>query len=875
MSAGTVLAPADPIAEALWWRDEAGADPDGAARAADEWLARSADPELRVLARHVRALVAVERGRFSEARQHARLALVSARRARLGERAAQVLLTSAWIELERADPDTAWRQLEAAAEQLTGKEAVRADCLRGVLLFHQDRREEAAAVLSTALPRLTDRRDHQWAANAHVARGLAHLYRNRLAEAEADLAAAERRFASAGRAGRAALCRHNRGCVALRAGDLPRALRMFDEARAAGADPARHPEIRIDRAEALTEAGLHEQAKGELHSAAERLRRLGRDARLADTWLALARCALRAGDPASALDPARGAARLFRAQRRQAWAALAVATEWQARLRMGPVSRFSLPAVKRAGRACAAHGWTTAAAELWLEAGREAARRGRRGTARALLGLATAVRDEQPGSTRQRTAGWLGEALLAEDEGDQRRLFEACRRGLREVEGYARGIAAWEPRVEAFGLAEELGSVAVGAALRAGDPRLALRWSERHRLGAAHRRPVRPPEDPRLGSALVRLRSAVSGAAAADGTRLRTALSEIGARERAVRDRALLVTEDGPASPLGAARADVDEVLAALGEDVLLSLFAHEGRLHAVSVVDGRVRLHELGREAAAVHETQRLRYLLARQAESGDQRVGAVYASGAAEAAEAVQRQLLAPVESALPAGRRLVVVPTGSLHAVPWAALPACRGRPVTASPSLRTWLRGRADAAECSGGASVWVSGPGLEHAEREVGALHAAGGGRLLRGAESGAEQVLEALDGARIAHIAAHGRFRDDQPLLSCLDLADGPLYGYDLDRLRRGPRTVVLSACEAGRSVVGRAGQLTGLAATLLGRGTATVIASVVPVPDERTAHLMIALHSLLRHGVAPAEALAAAQAAHGESGFLCLGFGG
>ncbi len=826
-----------------------------------------------MLARHICALAAVERGRSAEACRHVRLALSAARHARLWERAAQVQLTSAWIELNRGDPDTAWRHLAEATERLTGQDAVRAMCLRGVLLCHQDLQEEADLALSAALPRLLEHGDHQWAANAYVARGLAHLYRNGLDSAESDLAAAEALFGSDGRDNRAALCRHNRGCVALRAGDLPRALQLFDQARTAGVDPDEHPEVRIDRAEALTEAGLHDQARVELRRAADRLRRLGRQARLGDTWLTLAGCALRAGDPEAAIGPARNAARLFRSQRRRSWAALAVATELQARLRMGQVSRYSLAAAKRAGHACAAHGWTTAAAELWLTAGREATRLGRRITARTLLELAATGRGEVPGSTRQLAVGWLGEALLAADAGDDDRLFDSCRRGLRAVETYATGIAAWEPRIEAFGLAEELGEVAVGAALRSGDPRLVLRWGERYRLGSAHRPPVRPPEDPELGSALVRLRSAVSGAIAADGTRLRTALSEIGALERRVRDRALLVS-GGSAD--AAQVAGVDEVLSALGEDVLLTLFAHDGRVHAVAVVDGRAELHDLGPEATAVLETQRLRYLLARQAESGDGRVGAVYAGGAAEAATAVQRQLLAPVAAALPAGRRLVVVPTGSLHAVPWAALPACRGRGVTVAPSLRTWLRGRADAElERSSGEPVWVSGPGLEHAEREVAALHEAGGGRLLAGANADAERVLDAVDGARIAHIAAHGRFRDDQPLLSCLDLADGPLYGYDLDRLRRGPRTVVLSACEAGRSVVGRAGQLTGLAATLLGRGTATVIASVVPVPDERTAEVMLSLHSLLRRGVAPAEALAAAQATHGESGFLCLGFGG
>ncbi|MFC4946126.1 CHAT domain-containing protein [Pseudonocardia sp. GCM10023141] len=51
---------------------------------------------------------------------------------------------------------------------------------------------------------------------------------------------------------------------------------------------------------------------------------------------------------------------------------------------------------------------------------------------------------------------------------------------------------------------------------------------------------------------------------------------------------------------------------------------------------------------------------------------------------------------------GRELVVVPTGALHAVPWAALPSCAGRPVSVAPSAALCMRAATDgpgAARCS--------------------------------------------------------------------------------------------------------------------------------------------------------------------------------
>ena len=75
-----------------------------------------------------------------------------------------------------------------------------------------------------------------------------------------------------------------------------------------------------------------------------------------------------------------------------------------------------------------------------------------------------------------------------------------------------------------------------------------------------------------------------------------------------------------------------------------------------------------------------------------------------------------------------------------------------------------------------------------------------------------------------------------------------------------------------------------GLAGALLGLGTQTLIASVVAVPDEQTAALMLDVHNRLLEGATPAEALCRAQAAtmgRGDpraiaaaAGFICFGVG-
>jgi CHAT domain-containing protein len=134
--------------------------------------------------------------------------------------------------------------------------------------------------------------------------------------------------------------------------------------------------------------------------------------------------------------------------------------------------------------------------------------------------------------------------------------------------------------------------------------------------------------------------------------------------------------------------------------------------------------------------------------------------------------------------------------------------------------------------------------------------------VLANGDATAENVLRELDGAWIAHIAAHGTFRSDSPLFSSLRLDDGPLTVYDFERLRRAPYRLVLSSCDSGLAKPVGADELLGLSSSLIPLGAAGILASVVPVNDPATVPLMTALHDNLRAGQSLAAAFAAARTA-------------
>ncbi|HEX7658087.1 MAG TPA: CHAT domain-containing protein, partial [Pseudonocardiaceae bacterium] len=442
----------------------------------------------------------------------------------------------------------------------------------------------------------------------------------------------------------------------------------------------------------------------------------------------------------------------------------------------------------------------------------------------------------------------------------QRAVLAACRAGLRVVDRHTAELAAWELQAGARGLAGELARLGLDAALAGGRPDRVLRWIDLHRAAVLSRPALLPPADPALAERLLALRALVftSGGRPSIADQNRIVVLEKEIRSLDWCQRAQLAADRSSW--------DREELSAALGGRSLVSFVRHRDDLLAVSVVEGRHRLHLIG-DVGRINSTVRSLRLALTFAAAGEP---------AGDAVAGTARELEELLFTGLPwlAGDRpLVIVPTGTLHNMPWAVLPSCQKRAVTVAPSVTSWLRA-SQRGPGEGDSRVWIAGPGLRHAQQEVRILHARHGGELLIGPAATVDRTMAAMDGADTVHIAAHARFRDDQPLFSAIRLADGALFGHDVARLRRPPRRIVLSACDSGRSAVRPGDEVMGFAAALLRQGTSTVIASVLPVPDDRAVGLVTQLHAGMSAGLDPAEALADATAAHGDLGFICLGSG-
>ena len=127
----------------------------------------------------------------------------------------------------------------------------------------------------------------------------------------------------------------------------------------------------------------------------------------------------------------------------------------------------------------------------------------------------------------------------------------------------------------------------------------------------------------------------------------------------------------------------------ALGEAALIEFADVDGDLHAIVAAGGRCYHDRVARVEDVRHELGHVRLALRRLAYGG---AHAALGSGAeAQLARAVgrlDRLFMAPIARLL-GSRPVVIVPTGELHATPWAALPTLAGRPISVAPSARLWL------------------------------------------------------------------------------------------------------------------------------------------------------------------------------------------
>jgi len=224
----------------------------------------------------------------------------------------------------------------------------------------------------------------------------------------------------------------------------------------------------------------------------------------------------------------------------------------------------------------------------------------------------------------------------------------------------------------------------------------------------------------------------------------------------------------------------------------------------------------------------------------------------------------------------KKIIIIPYGSLHKVPFVALNDGTeylidkySISILPSASVLEYLKGKGGTNNnrLLAFADPKTDAVPLYYAETEVAEIKNLFSNNKIYSKGNATETNFKNSSGNYdIVHMACHGEFNDTSPLLSCLLLSkDGSndgylrlneLFGLDLTEAN----LVTLSACETGLSKVKGGDDLVGMSRGLIYAGAESILASLWSVDDKSTAILMTKFYENWKSGMTKAEALRQAQ---------------
>jgi CHAT domain-containing protein len=234
---------------------------------------------------------------------------------------------------------------------------------------------------------------------------------------------------------------------------------------------------------------------------------------------------------------------------------------------------------------------------------------------------------------------------------------------------------------------------------------------------------------------------------------------------------------------------------------------------------------------------------------------------------------KLLQPIWEKLSGVDTLNIIPHGPLHALPFHALRQgdrflIETHAVSYAPSAAVlnycWNKPSAPNGEKPFDGMPLLVGVPDERATQvaqEIQTLAALiNGSKVLLGEESTLERVQMAAPDCGLLHLAAHGLFRPEAPLLSSIHLADKWMAVQDVYDLNLKASLVTLSACETGLGHDEGGDEMVGLVRGFLHAGANSLLVSLWMVDDKSMTDLMTRFYTHWLAGKSKSQALRQAQ---------------
>lgn len=203
----------------------------------------------------------------------------------------------------------------------------------------------------------------------------------------------------------------------------------------------------------------------------------------------------------------------------------------------------------------------------------------------------------------------------------------------------------------------------------------------------------------------------------------------------------------------------------------------------------------------------------------------------------------LIKPIKQYIKNEKRLLIIPYGQLHNVPFNGLYSDEYLiedyeiTIVQSASLVKYLKN--NYAEGKDDCLVIGNPTGdLVNSEKEANTISKKLNTKPVIFKDANKENILNLMENKKIIHYTGHGNFNIDHPLESSLELFDEDLYLKDLEDKNINSELIVLSSCETGLVSVSGLDENKGLVNYLQISGAKYIIAPLWAVIDEPTLEL-------------------------------------
>lgn len=453
-------------------------------------------------------------------------------------------------------------------------------------------------------------------------------------------------------------------------------------------------------------------------------------------------------------------------------------------------------------------------------------------------------------------------ARIAHAEDDLPLAIELLKRAIEVIEQRRSAIATEAGRIGFVGDKQAVYGLLVGALLRQERVEEAFDFVERAKsralvdmLASKHDFAARDADPEEIRRVLAEIdaldRSVLEKQAAAAPEHENTRRRDIAAAKRQLAAKAPEL-----ATLVSVSTAPVAEIAPLLDPGTSLVEFFHAGDdLHAFVLGEGKMRAVRIAADG------------LEEEVLAWREAIGQAGGEGWRELAERLHTRLWQPLEAWLSGSRRIMLVPHGILHYLPFAALRVADGTlllerhslHLLPSASVLKFLPSRPPGTAASllvlGNPDLGNPDLDLKFAAEEANAVSRLyPDARLLLRRDASETNFRSASRAFRRLHIASHGSFQADAPLASGLHLAkdadnDGILTVGELYSMDLNAELVTLSACETGLGKIMNGDDVVGLGRGFLYAGARSIVASLWSVDDHATAQLMQAFHRNLAAG--------------------------